>query len=349
MDEFYSMGIQSQPLSPFASRNNSSSVDSDKKLNLRFLQSQMDSKRVEREKKADFSDKLKDLKFNYCTGKAKLTSNAVPDSKSFFNNYSINLDKDESSIKRSSFSPSVEVTSTIKNNDSINTRLKFKMMDFMRKANELGENGSSNKKKSTDIIAEYNVKNKYDVKDKFTKNSLMNEFKLFNENKNKKSQDNQNKLGGVSFYSPARDMSVRNETVVTNYSPSKKKEKAKNNILSMLNSLNSSGHNHDSNNKISFTRLKHINHEDNGMAMTRTTYTTNSFINSSIKIKCYNLMKLFNFLYLFLDKYPNEIVSKLKKKFPELVKSEHSTAGSKNYIENDKINMMKSKIQKMFE
>ena len=49
-----------------------------------------------------------------------------------------------------------------------------------------------------------------------------------------------------------------------------------------------------------------------------------------------------------IAKYPEEITSKMKKKFPDYLKPEKSKENTKSYIENDKLIKMKSKIDKMF-
>ena len=53
---------------------------------------------------------------------------------------------------------------------------------------------------------------------------------------------------------------------------------------------------------------------------------------------------------MFLEKYPNEITSKLKKKFPDMIQPRSNYSKTPhNYLEASKINKMKDKIDKMFE
>ncbi len=54
--------------------------------------------------------------------------------------------------------------------------------------------------------------------------------------------------------------------------------------------------------------------------------------------------------YLFseIDMYPNEIVTKMKKKFPELIRKT-SSDGFNRTNQNNKVNRMKNTINKLFE
>ena len=53
-------------------------------------------------------------------------------------------------------------------------------------------------------------------------------------------------------------------------------------------------------------------------------------------------------MQLYIDKYPNEIVHKMKKKFPDLIKN-NETKYSSNFSDNLKLKNMKSRIDKMFD
>ena len=54
------------------------------------------------------------------------------------------------------------------------------------------------------------------------------------------------------------------------------------------------------------------------------------------------------YLYCEIDMYPNEIVTKMKKKFPELIRKTCSDGFNRNN-QNNKVNRMKNTINKLFE
>jgi hypothetical protein len=53
-------------------------------------------------------------------------------------------------------------------------------------------------------------------------------------------------------------------------------------------------------------------------------------------------------LFSEIDMYPNEIVTKMKKKFPELIRKT-SSDGFNRTNQNNKVNRMKNTINKLFE
>jgi hypothetical protein len=100
-----------------------------------------------------------------------------------------------------------------------------------------------------------------------------------------------------------------------------------------------------------FLKLKLMNHEDNGISNGNyTTYSTSAEYSCSSPRTYFNSSNIILYNKSFIGKYPDEIISKMKKKFPDIVKTEsHFSSKGGMFRENERINKMKSKIDKLFQ
>jgi len=210
---------------------------------------------------------------------------------------------------------------TLKNNDLISDKMKAKIVDFMKKTNDYKENGRPLSTMNNPNSSSQNF-NTIGNKTNGFKNTLYQEFKILDKNPH-------NKRNAVNNNISLDKNQANNLTTLANWddSPNKKNQYTKKEIVSLLTIHNETSSARDTH---KFNRLKLIQNEDNGMSNNRKNMTS---------------------LYMDTEKFPRDIVSKMKKKFPDLVKPESfiNQNPQKNYLENAKINKMKNKINKMFD